>query len=1398
MSAARKTAARKSQLACLIGLMFAGAPAWAAPTPPAGCQPDGHDCVRGKMIEDGLVLIRPDTPANSEREEASADGVPSDARRMLSQTAPATPPQMQRVLTSVPGQDDLQARFESGRSGLLPDNQAELDRLIAQLAGKSNLRFELIGHTDNQRLSPRARAIYRDNQGLSEARALQAATYLRERLGIPTERFSVSGRADREPVADNGTPGGMAKNRRVEIHVWYEQTAIAESAPAPAAPADGSRSHCAPVGTVPMPFRITVDGVPVQEGQPVSEADARRCTDVALDQADIQVKYDDLAASPALNAWTDRDSVPRGTPVRFRTYSNYLYWLARAEIRLFDRHAGDPTRAGQGEPFQVLDVPVGGEVAWSPAPDAPADLIYVLRVYDRKGRFDETAAKPLHLTAQPLASGGDLQGAQREALVGWGENSRQLANIPVSGGTVTISGTRVPDGHRVVALGAEVPVDAHGRFAVRQILPGGPQSVAVSVLDPQGAGMTFRRNLTLPDKDWFFVAVGDLTVGANDVTGPAKLVTGDEHYDDKTHYIDGRGAFYLKGKIKGEYLLTMSADTGEQPFEDLFSNFASKDPRYLLRRIDPDQYYPIYGDDSTLVDDAPTQGKFYVKLERSDSHIMWGNFKTSWTGTELTQYSRGLYGLDLQWYDDQVMPQGSRQTAMNLFAAEPGTLSSREAFRGTGGSLYYLRHLDLTTGSERVWVEVRDASSDMVLQRRQLVAGQDYDINYLQGRITLSSPLSSTADASTLVQAGSLAGNPAYLVVTYEYVPGLESLDGMTYGLRATRWLGEHLRLGVTGYRQGEGGADQRLQGMDLLLRKSEGSYLQLEDARSRGDGSASWSSLDGGFSFDSRQGAGQVAGAVRVEGALDLADLMQDGKGHLKAYYQQRDRDFSGPGLLEQNGEAVTQQGFSASLPLGETASVDLKADQRLSASQDYRAVEADLRIKLSPQWALSGGVKQDDRNVRAANASATLSEDGSRTDMVVRADYTPQVQAADGNPQSAEWNAYGYAQATVDKSGNRSDNDRLGIGGGWQLSERLRLNGEVSGGDGGAGGKLGIDWRINDRSNAYLQFTQESERPDLSERGRTSTWVTGGRYRMSDQVNLYAEDRFSRNVGSDSLTHAFGVDLSPSDRWTLGGRVETGRVSDTQSGDLDRDAISLSAAYKQGQTKFASALELRDEHGNQLGHRRTWLMRNSYGTQLDPAWRGQAKLNLSYSEASQGAYYDGDYVEAVLGAAYRPVDNDRWNTLFKYTYFYNLPSPGQVQSNGGTADYAQRSHVLSVDTIYDWRRWLSLGAKYALRIGELRDNRDGGDWFSSRADLWVLRADWHFVHEWDALVEWRRLHAREAGDSRQGWLLAVYRHLDENVKVGVGYNFTRFSDNLTDLSYRSKGWFLNVLATY
>jgi len=1344
----------------------------------------------GKRIDNGRTDFHA-VPAQAELQPDQPYSLPSGVTRedaQVMRAAVATLPTRNPEKHVSFDDNGIGALFASGKADLTDSARQRLDSIAEQLRGKGGIRLSVVGHTDNQHLSANTKRLFRDNQGLSEARALAVADYLRRVLGLQASQVAIAGRGESVPIADNNALEGMARNRRVEVSAWYEEVP-AEMAP----PMRAVQNPCAAQpAEADLPFRITVDGEPVSLNEPTNEADRQRCTDVALAKADIQIKYDDLSARPALNVWTTPDTAVQGESVDFRGYANYVAWLRKAEVRIFKKG-----QKPDEQPLTVLPLTWEKPVAWQvPLEDNGGAYGYLLRVYDQEGRFDETVLKSFNVVARrrPLS---DMDKPEREALTGWGENALALRNIPVKGGTISVSGRDIKVGQSISTLGMTVPVDPNGRFVLRQILPSGPQTVEVKLTESDGKSATFRRNVSIPDDDWFYVAIGDLTVGQNHVVGPAELVTGDtQHYRNET-YVDGRGAFYLKGKVKGDWLLTAAADTREQPLKDLFTNFSSKDPRYLLRNIDPNAYYPVYGDDSTTVDDAPTQGKFYVRLEKGDSHVMWGNFQTQWTGSELIQYSRGLYGAKVRYRSEEATSFGEKRTAVDGFAADPGSLGARDEFRGTGGSLYYLRHQDITQGSERLWVEVRDKDSGLVIERKELVPSQDYDVNYLQGRILLREPLPSTASGGGLVLTSALSGQPLHLVATYEYVPGLTAVSSLATGVRASQWLNDSVKVGVTTYHQGEAGADQSLKGADVTVRVAPGTVVKAEVARSSGSGSGANVSTTGGFGFNSATAAGGNATAKRIDASVDLAEVVDGGRGTVGAYWQDKERGFSGPGQIAYNGEAVRQEGLRANVPIGKADEVGVKADVRDADSQDNRNVEVVWKHRMGDDWAVSLGVRHDERNTRIANASPILSQNGGRTDAIARADYQPLKEG--GKPgEKEDWSTYGFVQGTAERTGNREANNRAGLGAGWQVNDRFRINAEASDGNLGVGGRLGADYRISDRSNAYLNYVMETENPNYAYRGRTGTWVSGSEYRVSDGMRLYGENRITNGSGPQSLTQAFGVDLAPNDRWNYGAKFETGTISDPLAGDLKRNAIGFSVGYKEGKTKYAGNLEFRNEESNLSGTRHTWLMRNTLGHQYDAAWRLIGKLNVSRSSNTQGAFFDGNYHELVLGAAYRPVDNDRWNTLVKYTNYYNLPSPGQITATGTVADYSQKSQVFSIDTIYDIRPWLSLGAKYGLRIGDVRDNRVGGDWYSSHADLLVLRADWHFVKEWDAVAEVRDLRSREAKDARAGALLAIYRHVGENVKMGVGYNFTTYSDDLTDLSFRSRGWFMNAVAKY
>lgn len=1268
-----------SAVACAAALLMGAGQAWAQEAD-----------AQGKRIDNARqVVVALPPPGEAMPEQGFSYELPSGisradalAMRGANDHLPQQPAQEAQTFSEA---DPAGALFASGKADLLPASQQRLDALAAKLQGKKGLKISVVGHADTQQMTVRTRKIFGNNQGLSEARALVVAQYLRQALGLPAEVVAMSGKGDTLPVASNATLEGMAQNRRVEISVWWDELPVVAAADA-----------CGQVGAADdLPFRVTVDGVDTS-GAEINEADRQRCTDVALERADIQIKYDDLATKPALNVWATKNLTLRGEAAQFMGWSNYASWIERAELRIFRKGA-----LTGSTPLAVVPLQWAQTASWPVPVEGDDEFVYLLRVYDRKGRFDETATKQLNVATRerPLS---DVDKPSREALVGWGENALQVSNISVQGGTITVSGRGIQPGEKVSVLGQDIPVDDQGNFVARQILSTGPQSVDVAVTGTDGRVATYRRNVSIPDNDWFYIAIADLTVGRDRTTGPAQLLTNDlQHYDNST-FVDGRGAFYLKGKIKGEWLLTAAADTREQPLKDLFSNFAEKDPRYLLRRIDPDMYYPVYGDDSTTVDDAPTQGKFFVRLEKAGSQVMWGNFQTSWAGSELIQYSRGLYGAQVKLRSESATGFGERRSGLDAFAADPGTMGAREEFRGTGGSLYYLRHLDVTVGSERLWVEVRDRDSGLVIERRLLTPGQDYEVNYLQGRIMLSQPLPSTANGTGLIYTSAVNGNPLYLVTTYEYVPGVSEVDSMAYGARASHWLNDHVRVGATGYRQGKGEARQTLEGLDVTLRAAAGTQIKAEVARSKGVSDLSNNlSMDGGYGFNAIDGAGQDgATAYRVEATVDLAEVTQNQKGQIGAYIQDREKGFSGPGQIAYGGEAVRQVGARANVAVTERTSLLAKVDDRQGDTQDASNVELGLRHTLNDAWAVTGGVRHDNRTTVVPNASELLSQEGRRTDVQLRLDYTPLKDG--GQPGEREdWSLYGFVQGTADRSETRDANNRVGLGGAWRMNDRLTLNAEASGGNLGPGGLLGADYRISDRSNAYLNYRLETENPDSNYRGRYGTWVTGSNYRLNDTTRLFGEVRSTDGAGSQSLVQAFGVDLAPNDRWTFGSKVEFGTVSNEVGGDYDRKAIGLSTSYKHEGLKYAGALELRRDKDAMGNTRNTWLMRNTYGQQLSPAWRLLGKFNISRSSNSQGAFYDGNFHEAVLGAAYRPVDNDRWNTLVKLTSYHNVPTAGQLDNNGSIADYAQKSTVLAVDTIWDAKPWSVAGLQVRCACG-------------------------------------------------------------------------------------------------
>ena len=1303
--------------------------------------------------------------------------------------------------------------FKTGQPVYPNGFDARVRRILTELQDKANVRINIVGHTSNERLSRRAASVYRDHFGLSAARAETVKQQLMQQLSLSEQQLLIEGRGFLQPLhkPDDSpfAPKNFALNNaaaaqtvnpadaRVELEFLYDELAEIEIDPnVDILPLQQEEPPATPYAL--HPIRVTVDGDTLDDSRRHS-ADVQRCTDVALERAAINMRYDNLRNTPRLNltatpvtvtSWDDPATDVMENKVSFQAYTNYAAFIDKAEVRIFTAE-----QSLTAEPLAIIPLNQDWFAEWWWLPELEAfagpvkELRYLLRVYDKNNRYDETAAKPLWLVHQ-------LKDAQQlidmdfaaEQRIGYGETSLAKQNIPLRGGTVAIDGAAIPEDYAVWVLNQAVPLSDSGEFVVEQILPNGAHSLEVAVLDESGSGNLYLRDAELRANDWFYVGIADLTLGFDDTNGPAELVTQDTTHYDNDVWLDGRLAFYAKGKTQRDWTITASADSREEPLDELFSNLDEKNPDAVFRRLDPDYHYPTLGDDSTTVEDAPTSGKFYVKAEKHKSYAMWGNFETHLLDTDLAQIDRVLYGANGHYESMDMTEYGDTKTTADVFIAEPGTILARDEFRGTGGSLYFLQRRDVTQGSERLRIEIRDKDSDIVLEARNLVYAQDYDIDYIQGRVLLNKPLPSTVDDGLLVQSNSLSGNPVYLVVRYEYTPGFDALDDVSIGGRAARWFGDSIKLGATFSSQEQLSDEQTLGGIDVTWRRTAGSYLKIETATTDGPGVGQTFSGDGGFEFDSVASTDPdlSASAYRLEAVAALDDFFANAAGQLSFYHQQREAGFAAPGQLTNHD--ITQTGAAVTVPVAQQWVFYGKIDER---DQDQglvtTAVEVDTRYRLNQQWQLSWGVRVDEREDNSSVVPNTQTV-GRRSDLAFAAAYD----------SFAAWTLYGFVQNTLESTDSRPDNNRTGVGSRYQLTDRALLDGEISGGDGGVAGRIGMDYLVTDRTNVYFSYAIDPDRSDTGLRSRNGQATLGFRSRYTDTISVFGEERFSFGDQPVGLTHAYGIDIAPFDHWTIGMTIEAGTLEDRQTGaETERLAFGVSAGYGGAVLKYATALEWRED-STEVSERQTYLLRNNLAVELNPSWRTIAKLNLAISEHSDGEFFDGDFTEFVLGYAYRPIHHDRLNLLFKYTFFENLPSAEQLGSTGTRADFQQRSHILAVDGSYNLSKRWTVGAKLARRTGEVALDRVNPQFFESNANLYIVRADWHLVRGWDVLVEARLLEVEEAQDERSGFLTAGYKHLGQNLKVGAGYNFTDFSDDLTDLDYDSQGVFINAVGKF
>lgn len=796
--------------------------------------------------------------------------------------------------------------------------------------------------------------------------------------------------------------------------------------------------------------------------------------------------------------------------------------------------------------------------------------------------------------------------------------------------------------------------------------------------------------------------------------------------DDYT--ASGRAAMFLKGKVRGDYLLTLAYDS-------------DKKGERLFRDIDPGEYYPVYGDSSAKGFDAQSTSKLYVRLDKGRSFAMYGDLKTQIDndeGIKLGQYNRTLTGLKAQFEDNN--------TRVTAFLAETSTSQRVNETRGLGISGPYPLAEDFDAvleNSETVEVITHDANNPgLIINRETLTRFADYEIDPISRSLFLKSPIASQ----------DIEGNPIYIRVTVEVDEGGE--DYLVGGIAAKQQLTDKVSIGGSYINSDDPLNKEELASINSVIKFNDKLKLVAEYAMNKAENpNFQASNQINTTELDDDNVKGD---AVRVE--LDFDNKKNT---RAKAYYNDADEGFvtgASPltaGRTESGVEVIhTLNNKKTALKLEGIYT----EDHTTEASRE--GVQASIEQRLSENVIGEIGVryyKQDvtaaSRNTQAATDVVDITDDTLFNDDIINQSALSSVSDADKDIEGTT------VRARITSRLPKLNNSLV-----FAEYEQDIDNGSRNATSIGGETPIGNLGRLYARHDLINSLSGTYGLDDTDERQRT---VVGFDANYMKDGKVYSEYRMRDAISAREAEAAIGL----KNKWYV------------QEGLTVNTLLERVESLEGEENNTATAAGVGVEYLAKQNYKASGRFEKRWGETSDTLL-GSAGIAYRYTDEvtllakdtySRVDYNDGDRTinRFQLGAAYRDYDSNQLDMLAKLEYRLD-------DNNTGDDNYQKDTTVWSWNGNYHPTRPLTLSGRYA---GKYTEYEADGLTSDNTAHAVYGRGLYDISERWDVGLQAGTYWNNQANDLAYMLGAEVGYSPMTNLWLSLGYNFMGFEDE--DIAY-------------